>query len=302
MLDDLVRQSRQDIKKGSKSFALASFFFSQKEKEAAWKLYSWCRYCDDVIDHALTLSDAQSNVDGLIRDTHACYAGSPPAHHPWPAFSQVIHDYKIPQKYPLDLIRGFQIDASGSKIADRHSLLDYCYCVAGTVGLMMCHIMGVNSEAALNHAVDLGRAMQLTNVSRDINEDFLIGRIYLPSTWLKEFGLNATNFLDLQKTAQLKEVVQKLISEARRCYASGELGLRYLPLRSAWAVSIALHVYRDIGEQVIKNVNFQNRVIVSGWKKIYLLARASFSLIPLILYRINNPWKPTKTISHWSES
>lgn len=299
---NLVQQSRQDIEKGSKSFSLASFFFSQKEKEASWKLYSWCRYCDDVIDHAENLAEAQLRVQDLISKTLACYAGNSPNEHPWTAFAQVIHQYQIPKQYPLDLLRGFQMDAAGVSIPDEETLLDYCYCVAGTVGLMMCHIMRVRSPLALDHAVALGRAMQLTNISRDIQEDFRNKRIYLPLTWLQAGNLTAANFFESSSRRQLQEVVGRLISKARELYQVGAKGLEYLPLRSAWAVCIAMNVYRDIGEQVSQNHAFDQRVIVSRPKKILLLLRASVSLIPLIFYRISHPFKAADQLGLWSES
>lgn len=302
MSEALVRQSHQDIQKGSKSFSLASFFFSQKQKEAAWKLYSWCRHCDDVIDHSANLSEAQRQIEILITKTKDCYLGKPPTEHPWPAFYQVIMDYNIPQKYPQDLLRGFQIDSLGANIVNHEALFDYCYCVAGAVGLMMCHIMGLNSPDALQNAVDLGRAMQLTNIARDIHEDLKIHRVYLPTTWLQEFDLTKANFFEPANQSQLSQVVRKLIGEAEKLYASGLEGLRFLPLRSAWAVCIALHVYREIGEQVLQQENFQKRVIISLPRKLFLLSKATFKILPLLATRLFKPWKSNSQIGLWSEN
>lgn len=298
---NLVQQSKSDIKKGSKSFALASFFFSQKEKEAAWKLYSWCRYCDDVIDNAGSLAEAQKQVQILIEKTNDCYDGLTSDEHPWPALSQVIHDYQIPRQYPLDLLRGFKMDSEGVRIKDDVSLFDYCYCVAGTVGLMMCHVMLVNSQVALRNAVDLGRAMQLTNISRDIKEDFLNQRVYLPESWLEEAGLNRLNFFNLENRPALKKVVEKLMSEAERMYRSGLEGLKYLPLRSAWAVCIALFVYREIGQQVLSQNSLEKRVIVTTSQKLILLLKASLFLVPMALGRLLYPWKASNQIELWNE-
>ena len=301
MSEVLVRQSRQDIQKGSKSFSLASFFFSQQQKEAAWKLYSWCRYCDDVIDHAESLPEAQRQIEILIAKTKNCYLGKPAAEHPWPAFYQVITDYNIPQKYPQDLLRGFRMDSLGANITNRDVLFDYCYCVAGAVGLMMCHIMGLNATTALQNAVDLGRAMQLTNIARDVHEDFKNHRVYLPTTWLQEFGLSKANFFEPENRNLLSQVVYKLIEEAEKLYVSGLEGLRFLPLRSAWAVSIALHVYREIGEQVLLQKNYEQRVIISFPRKLFLLCKATFKLLPLTATRLFKPWKSDSQIGLWTE-
>lgn len=301
MAANLVLQTKNDIKKGSKSFALASFFFSQKEKEAAWKLYSWCRYCDDMIDTAVDLKSAQQQVELLIQYTKACYEKKGPLEHPWPAFSDVIHTYSIPQKYPLDLLRGFKLDSVGANINTREQLLDYCYCVAGTVGLMMCHIMKTSSQLALKNAVDLGRAMQLTNIARDISEDFSNHRVYLPKAWLADCGLTNTNFLDDENKTKFHSVVRQLIDEAQAFYKSGFSGLKYLSLRSAWAVCIATYVYRDIGDKILKNYSWEKRIYVSTPRKIYLLILASFRLVPLILYRFVKPWKSSTHLEIWSE-
>ena len=303
MADQLVMQSKQDIVKGSKSFSLASLFFSRQQKEAAWLLYAWCRYCDDVIDHSTLPEMAQENTKMLIAETQECYAGRSTKEHPWSGLNQIIHQYKIPQKYPLDLLRGFRIDADGEKIKTIDNLLDYCYCVAGTVGLMMCHIMKVDRPEAHKHAVDLGHAMQITNILRDIKEDHLMGRLYLPEEFLAEQNLNSENFFDEANRPQLKKVADRLNLLADQYYVSGIKGLMYLPWRSAWAVNIALFVYRDIGRQVKAQglSAFDQRMIVSTPRKIYLLICASLKLISTIPSRFLEPWNSTHLNKNRSE-
>ncbi|MBC7742021.1 MAG: phytoene/squalene synthase family protein [Bdellovibrionaceae bacterium] len=297
MSNELVEVSKNDIKKGSKSFSLASFFFSKKQKEAAWMLYAWCRYCDDVIDNSATLHEAQVKTIELKTETEKCYNHQASSSHPWVGVNKIIHEYDIPSKYPLDLLRGFQIDASGHGISSKSELLDYCYCVAGTVGLMMCHIMGISDARALQNAVDLGTAMQLTNIARDIKDDHLINRVYLPDEWLAEAGLDRSNFFFVENRLKLKLVVDRLLSEADQLYESGQLGLKYLSLRSAWAVGIALFVYRDIGRQVRAGGvrAFDNRVVVTKSKKIFLLVCSSFKILSLLPGRLIKPWKATNS-------
>jgi 15-cis-phytoene synthase len=301
MSKQAIATSKSDIQKGSKSFSLASFFFSKKQKEAAWMLYAWCRYCDDVIDQSTTLEEAQQKVLMLKNETEKCYAGAPSQSHPWAGFAEVIQEYSIPKKYPLDLIRGFQIDAEGNGIKNRAELLDYCYCVAGTVGLMMCHVMGISHPSALQNAVDLGTAMQLTNISRDIKEDHQINRVYLPDEWLNEAGLNRKDFIWQENRTSLKWVVYHLLQEADQLYVSGQRGLKFLSLRSAWAVGIALYVYRDIGRQVKADIEnaIDQRVIVTPARKIYLLLCSSLRIIRLLPLRIFKPWKPLESTQVW---
>ncbi len=301
---NLVEVSKSDIQKGSKSFSLASFFFSKKQKEAAWMLYAWCRHCDDVIDHSESLIEAQKNSAWLATETEKCYKSEPSPVHPWLGFEKIVHEYEIPKKYPLDLLRGFQIDAFGKGIQNRYQLLDYCYCVAGTVGLMMCHIMGISDHRGLQNAVDLGQAMQLTNIARDIKDDHQINRIYLPDDWLDEVGLNRENYFLIENRSKLKLVVDRLLIEADQLYKSGEAGLPYLSLRSAWAVCTALFIYREIGRQVKAGGAsvLEHRVVVSKPRKIFLLFCSSLKMLTLLPARIVNPWKPTNTNKLWSAS
>ncbi len=302
-MSDLVMAAKNDIKKGSKSFALASFFFSKTQKESAWKLYAWCRYCDDVIDHSANLDEARARVQELIEKTEACYAGHPPSEHPWLGFSEVIHANQIPKKYPLDLLRGFQIDAIGLGIENREELIDYCYCVAGTVGLMMCHVMGISHTKALKNAVDLGCAMQMTNIARDIREDFQMGRSYLPDTWLAEQGLTRADFFEPTFRKDLYTVAQRLMWEADSLYASGRDGLHYLSLRSAWAVCIALNVYREIGREVIRQKQnlFEHRIVISPQRKFLLFIKASFDILRLWPKRWFQPWQQLEHSEVWSD-
>ena len=165
----------------------------------------------------------------------------------------------------------------------------------------MCHIMKISSQQALKNAVDLGRAMQLTNIARDISEDFSNQRVYLPKTWLADCGLTNTNFLDDENKTKFHSVVRQLISEAQAFYKSGFEGLKYLSVRSAWAVCIATYVYRDIGDQILKNYSWEKRIYVSTPRKIYLLVLASLRLTPLILYRFVQPWKSSTHLEIWSE-
>ena len=300
MKQAVVHQAKGDIRVGSKSFFVASLFFSSVEKEAAWKLYAWCRFCDDFIDHAQDLGEATLRVQELTLQTRACFRGEGPTNHPWLGFSEIIHRYSIPERYPLDLIRGFAIDAAGSKMPDVESLLDYSYCVAGTVGLMMCHIMGLNSPEGLDHAVALGRAMQLTNIARDIKEDFTNGRVYLPETWLTEAKINRHELFDPKTEAGLESLAKRLIALSQTYYTSGFFGLRFLSLRSAWAVCIALVVYREIGTQIVKQGTLHRRAVTSRTRKLVLAAYASLLMIPLSLRRIGDRWKPLNQLAEWT--
>ena len=179
--------------------------------------------------------------------------------------------YSIPEVYALDLLEGMKMDLEGRKYSTIEELEIYCYHVASTVGLMMCHIMGVSDASALRFAAKLGVAMQLTNICRDVKEDFLLGRIYLPEEWLKEH--NAHHPLENEK--ETLAVIKKVLDRAELRYAEGQEGLPYLSWRNSLAIRIAARVYREIGREVASQGTLHKRAHPSRQKKI-LLALGAF--------------------------
>jgi phytoene synthase len=161
------------------------------------------------------------------------------------------------------------------------SLLQYCYRVAGTVGLMMTHIMGIDDDRALENAAHLGVAMQLTNICRDVEEDWQRGRVYLPADLLAKHGAlnlqdeNSSTF-PLEAVGNLSKVVDELLHLADRYYESGDRGLARLPWRSSVAISSARKIYSEIGSEIRRqNCNpAAGRAFVSGRRKIRLVADA----------------------------
>lgn len=284
---DLEKQ-KASIRKGSKSFAVASLFFSRHQKEAAWKLYSWCRYCDDQIDE-VSVEIAVDRVKLLQQQTELCWQDVPLEEFQFRGLQQVRQQYHLPLHYSLDLLRGMEMDVQGRCYDSLQELEEYCYCVAGVVGLMMCHIMGVRSDKALSHAVAMGKAMQLTNICRDIREDFERGRIYLPQSWMAERGVKAEELLVPLNRAALVEMQEKLLLRAEQLYEEGFAGLRFLSLRSAWAVLIAAKVYSQIGSLIRKEPTrgLENRIYVTLPRKIFLILFTLIELIPHLWHSLN---------------
>lgn len=276
-------EHKEIIKKGSKSFSLASLFFSQKEKEASWKLYSWCRYCDDAIDEETDPLLMKERLESLRSETQKLVHG-PSAQIHFSGMHEVMRDFKLPMIYPQDLLRGMEMDVLGRRYETLEDLEEYCYCVAGTVGLMMCHILGIRSEKALKHAVSMGNAMQLTNIARDIGEDHQRGRLYLPTSWLKELGIGESELFNELNQDKLITLQERLLARADVLYREGYEGLSYLSLRSSWAVMIASLIYREIGQSIRKNPlrSLSERTIVSTGRKISLIVLSSVKMIPLI--------------------
>ena len=258
--DELVAFSRERIEKGSKSFAVAAKLFEPETRASAYMLYAWCRHCDDVID-GQTLGYNQSANDGpvgeaalsLVRELEEKTSAACAGHADEPVFqalSVVCAKHSIPEKYPLDLIAGFQMDAEAHNYQTIDDTLLYCYHVAGVVGVMMAMVMGVKERAVLDRACDLGLAFQLTNIARDIVADHEVDRIYLPEDWLATAGLTKNNMAKPENRSQLSTVADRLLDTAEPYYKSAMHGLPHLPWRSAWAVAVALKVYRAIGLKV----------------------------------------------------
>jgi phytoene synthase len=268
----IIDTSRLIIRRGSKSFAAAAKLFDQETRENAYMLYAWCRHCDDVIDNQKlgfeskpqTAEITQGMLDKLREQTLAAVDNQPSDDSVFEGLRYVLKRNEIPARYALELLEGFAMDAKVHEYKTLGDTLQYCYYVAGVVGIMMAYVMGARDPAALQRATDLGIAFQLTNIARDVREDAKVGRIYLPGDWLTEAGIPVDEILQPQHASALAKVVERLLTEADRFYSSANEGLRALGFRSAWAVATARRVYRAIGDIVRERgaAAWQERVIV----------------------------------------
>lgn len=300
-----ILESKKSIFKGSKSFSLASLFLPAQKRYGAWILYRFCRWADDLIDRAENPREAlealsyireQVTVAFQDRDTPVCDEAL--------GLRFLAKEFQIPEKYPFDLLRGLEMDVVGVDFETIEELEDYCYCVASTVGLMMSHILGVSSQEALAHAVSLGKAMQLTNICRDISEDYVLGRIYFPNAWLQEVSLTREQFGKPVAKEKWVQLASKALDLADAHYRHGRQGFRYLPYWGILAVDIAAEVYRRIGIKVrARGVEaWTNRCYVSLLEKsLVVIKKISFSTVYLFR-RIRQPWhaEPIQTV--WSSN
>lgn len=285
----LVKHSHQVIRHGSKSFSLAARLFDNETLEAAVLLYRWCRFCDDEIDSAKPTEQSQK-LQFLRTQTEAVIRGEISELEPFQALGYLLKEYKIPPHYPLELINGLQMDVDNQAYQTIEELKLYCYRVAGVVGLMMAHIMKVSSETALRHACDMGMAMQLTNIARDIFADAQMGRIYLPTVALKknQVPLSPKSFSVSVYHGRLASVTRLILDEADRLYSSGDQGLEYLSLRAQIAILSARHIYSDIGRLVRARgaLAWRERVYVPLHRKLFWVG---FSLAKVLW---KNIWLP----------
>jgi phytoene synthase len=290
----VVAQSREAIQKGSKSFSLAARIFGAEKRDAAFLLYRWCRHCDDEIDRDGVSPLALEKILGELKaQTLAAYRGEEPSNPVFVAFQHVVLKYRIPLHYPMELLEGMAMDVRRQRYPDFESLTLYCYRVAGTVGLMMSHIMGVSGSEALKHASDLGIGMQLTNIARDVLEDAERGRVYLPLDWVAEEGIDVTRITAAEFRAPLARVVKRMLTRSDNFYRSGDGGLRFLSWRCACAVSAARRIYSEIGVRVLRAGPraWDRRVWIPLPSKLKVMLVGVGRVIAEIPARFLSPWR-----------
>ena len=229
------------IKSEGKSFYWASFFLPKKNRIAASRLYSICRYLDDVADNSkLDTSSQIKNIFNQIKENES---------------SEINIFFKknnINLGILKDLIDGLISDQQNVRVTDEKELIDYSYKVAGTVGLMMLPIINTKDTEARKHAIDLGIAMQLTNIARDVYEDAKMNRLYLPKEWLGQVSTSdlIDNKLDDQKKKLIELSIKNLIELSDKFYANGFSGMKFIPLRTRLAIFFAAKIYKGIGEKI----------------------------------------------------
>ena len=302
-----LEECRWMIQKGSKSFSLAARLFDADTRDAAFFLYGWCRYCDDQVDQVGKSADAgemAARLKALKENTAAAFSFAPQREPVFIALQYIVHRYGIPSHYALELIEGMAMDVRGTHYTTLKELLLYCYRVAGTVGLMMAHVMGLRDERALKHAADLGIAMQLTNIARDIIEDAAMGRIYLPHSWLDEAQIKPEEIAAPANREKLALLTQRLLRETERYYRSGDDGLWDLSFRSACAVAAARNVYSEIGALLLRKGAraWDERTYVTGARKIRVVVAAILGLFRSLPARLVKPWSPAPLRAIWKAS
>jgi phytoene synthase len=264
---------------GSKTFFAASRVLPARVRAPAAALYAFCRVADDAID--LT-DDRPRALDDLQRRLDAVYAGRPRDLVADRALAYVVWRCEIPRLLLDALLEGFAWDAAVRQYRTIDELYDYAARVAGTVGAMMSLVMGTRGAHALARACELGVAMQLTNIARDVGEDARAGRLYLPHDWLREAGLEPAAWL-AQPTfgPAIASVVQRLLRAADGLYERAEQGVAALPRDCRLAIQAARLVYAEIGREIESAGldSISRRAVVLQRRKLALIVRASAALV-----------------------
>ncbi len=273
----------QTLAQHSKSFALAGKLLPEQQRRDAAVLYTYCRWVDDRID--LCEAHAQPEALNELRDRLASvYAGEPQHDVRLRAFQELVQRRAIPREYPEALLDGMRMDTVGTRYESLADLLLYCHRVAGVVGLMMCHVLGVSDDRALRNAAHLGIAMQLTNICRDVAEDWQRERLYLPRRMLHAHGSRAldairSGSLPPEARGSIHAVTRQLLLEAERFYRSGDAGMRALPWRAAFSVRAARWIYSAIGGRISSSRYdaYSMRAVVPQSSKLFLVLKAALA-------------------------
>ena len=242
--------SEQSLAANGKSFHWARRFLGSRMGGDAARLYAFCRLLDDMADG--DIENGPARLTAIRADLLAGRPGDDPALR---AFLPLMTEKRFPPDVLIALIDGLLEDQDDVVVlAAEAALLRYAYRVAGTVGLLMCHVLDCHAPSARAHAIDLGIAMQLTNIARDVLEDAQMDRRYLPGTWVGNADpgtiLAAADDPDGLVAREVRAAVARLLSLADQFYASGAEGYRYLPWRAHMSIAVAARVYRQIGVQL----------------------------------------------------
>ena len=253
-LEENVTAANELLSTYGKSFHWARYFLGKEAGLQATQLYAFCRYLDDIADQPGNLGATKLKSIQNIFNNYSYQIGSYPQVDNFLSLKQQLD---LPVFAVKDLLKGLISDQGTVLLLNENQLIQYSYKVAGTVGLMMAPILGISSKKAIPFAVDLGIAMQLTNISRDVLEDAELGRRYIPGEWCDD--LSAPKIVELAKNGTTEDrlkvsaAIKRTLLLAETYYVSGFKGLAYLPPRNHLAILIAGIIYRLIGRRLLNS-------------------------------------------------
>jgi phytoene synthase len=264
------------LRRGSKSFHLASRFLPPRIRGAVLALYAFCRQADDMVDDSASGAPARAAVERLRTRVERVYVGGTQLGPVERAFARVAEEHRLPRVVLDWLVEGMAWDAEGRVYETSRETRDYAVRVAGTVGVLMTLLMTrLRNRAMLGRAVDLGVGMQLTNIARDVGEDARNGRVYLPLSWIGQEGRDEL-LRAPAPTERIRQATARLLTEAARSYRRADEGLDHLPVDCQPSIRAARQVYAEIGA-VVEARGFDSvssRAVTSTRRKLWLAATA----------------------------
>ena len=260
------------IKHYGKSFYWAGKFLKEDVFADCAILYAFCRVADDLVDEN---KNSKTKIDKFIKE----YSNTKSKNIIINKFKKIQQKYNIPNKFINDLFYGIKLDTKIVKIKSEKEIIKYSYYVAGTVGAMMAHIFNTTNPKAIKHAIDLGIAMQLTNIARDVVADAKLGRIYLPQNFLKQNIKTKDIVNENFDRTKLFAAIAKIIIMSEKFYKSGNNGIKYLPRPIRYPIFLASSLYHRIGVKIINsNLNkyFNSRIYVGFFEKLFISLKTFF--------------------------
>ena len=274
-LQAAYQECRQITRREARNFYYAFVLLPSERRRAIYVAYAFCRYCDDAVDSESSIDEKLRRLADLRRLLERCYEGE--ADEPvFVGLSQVAREYAIPREYFEDVLSGMEADLVKTRYQDFDELRQYCYQVASAVGLICIHIFGFKDERAMAHAIDLGLAMQLTNISRDVKEDLEFGRIYLPQDELARFGCTEEDLRAGRANDAFRELMRFQTQRARTYFQSGFQLLPYLSPRSRACAAVLGRIYSRLLDRIeVAGYDvFSQRVSLSTSEKLGVMARS----------------------------
>ena len=262
------------VRRARSNFFWSFVFLNKAKRDAIFAAYAFARHTDDLVDDASNAEEAETRLTAWRRELDACYFGHPTTDITL-ALKPVVDRYKIPQTNFDDLINGVEMDLSTDRYATFDDLQTYCYRVASVVGLICIEIFGYENEETKTYAVNLGLALQLTNILRDVGEDAERGRIYLPTEDLERFGCTESAILSRQDDEAFREMMAFQCTRARSYYTLAENHLSETDRRSMFPAETMGRIYFAILEKIEQRDYrvFDERVTLSALWKVGIAAR-----------------------------
>lgn len=294
VLQQAYQLCRRITREHAKTFYLSTRFLPNHKQRSIFAIYALCRYVDDLVDEAkdcadnstLEVNSLEEKLEYFEQKLHQAYQTGSSSHPILMAFADTLSRFDIPKEYPMLLMEGVGQDLSIDRIQTFQEMYEYSYKVASVVGLMTSEVFGYDSPDALTHAVDLGIAMQLTNILRDVGEDLQKGRIYIPADELKQYGVTEESLFAHQKSPEFLALMQFQIARARSYYDSAKKGIEMLTPDSRLPVCLALENYSRILDKIEQN----DYDVFS--KRAHLTLTQKLEILPKVYQRIKG--KPQK--------
>jgi len=294
-VEQSYEQCQNVARAASSNFYYAFFLLPKPKRNALNALYAFNRLVDDAADEAADLAVKQrglarwrAELDEAVTGVDRCFDGTaavPLNETPHgqamailPALADTLERYKIPTRYLHDLISGAEMDLTVHTYPTFERLKEYCYRVAGTVGLTCTHVFGFQDSRAIDLAEKLGLAFQLTNIIRDVHEDYAAGRVYLPEEDLAKYNVNHSDFGRSEATLGVRELLRFEADRAWQCYEQGAALINLIDEDSRGALWLLVHTYSALLAR-IESADFAvfgERMRLSKPEKMLFIAKARF--------------------------